>query len=239
MKNTKKIRVQRDPSAHYLSVFMCIGLAVGLVFGRIFKNTPAGLSVGMCLGAIIGVILDYYTRIRSVDDLKFSEASAEDSKKILALYMSCATPENKWNAAYPNSEIIESDISLGGLFVLKAGKRIVGSISIVPEDDLDHEVKNWAGSRSFVLGRLAVSPDFRRMGLARRLIDEMMRLAASRGGDSVRFLCNIGNAPALTLYESMGFEVRGEVSMYGSDYYAIEAALASPVLDPSGQMSYN
>lgn len=58
------------------------------------------------------------------------------------------------------------------------------------------------------LAQVAVHPSCRRQGVARRLVDEASRLAASRGARVVTLLVGEHNAPARALYEQMGFTER-------------------------------
>ena len=58
------------------------------------------------------------------------------------------------------------------------------------------------------LAQVAVHPSCRRTGIARRLVDEACRLAATRGARLVTLLVGEQNAPARALYEQMGFAPR-------------------------------
>ncbi len=56
---------------------------------------------------------------------------------------------------------------------------------------------------------VAVLPDYRRMGIARQLIDEMLRLSAEKGCKICELEVNTQNTPAVELYKKSGFEVAG------------------------------
>ena len=61
---------------------------------------------------------------------------------------------------------------------------------------------------------IAVAPEFRRMGIAQMLIDRLIADLAQR---SVRFLMlevRVSNAPAIALYESLGFRQVGRRPNY-------------------------
>nr|WP_224813761.1 ribosomal protein S18-alanine N-acetyltransferase [Hasllibacter sp. MH4015] len=53
---------------------------------------------------------------------------------------------------------------------------------------------------------LAVEPDQRRHGLGRALLQQAMQDAARSGADTIVLEVDAGNAPALTLYDSEGFQ---------------------------------
>jgi ribosomal protein S18 acetylase RimI-like enzyme len=58
------------------------------------------------------------------------------------------------------------------------------------------------------LAQVAVHPERRREGVARRLVEEACRLAASRGARLVTLLVGENNAAARQLYDAMGFAPR-------------------------------
>ncbi|MBQ8309078.1 MAG: ribosomal protein S18-alanine N-acetyltransferase [Clostridia bacterium] len=54
--------------------------------------------------------------------------------------------------------------------------------------------------------RIAVLPDFRGQGLGKELLDEFLRQAKRRGAEKVFLEVRVSNLPAITLYQSRGFE---------------------------------
>jgi ribosomal protein S18 acetylase RimI-like enzyme len=60
-----------------------------------------------------------------------------------------------------------------------------------------------------VLWGVFVHPDWRRGGLARRLLGELFAHARARGVTQVKLSVNTGNAKAAALYRSLGFELYG------------------------------
>ena len=56
---------------------------------------------------------------------------------------------------------------------------------------------------------IAVHPDFRRKGIAAALIAELVRLLKERGSRILRLEVRESNAPAISLYETMGFTQLG------------------------------
>jgi ribosomal-protein-alanine N-acetyltransferase len=64
---------------------------------------------------------------------------------------------------------------------------------------------------------LAVDPEARRKGIARRLLTGMLDVCASEGGRSVWLEVRPSNSAALELYQEMGFKHIGRRPLYYSD----------------------
>lgn len=80
-------------------------------------------------------------------------------------------------------------------FAAFLGERAVGLVAAQPEN---HD--------TVYLYSLWLAPDARGRGLARLLVDAVVRWARSRSARTVRLRVNAGNVTALAIYESMGFE---------------------------------
>lgn len=71
------------------------------------------------------------------------------------------------------------------------------------------KVAGYVGSQS-VMGEsdmmnVAVHPDFRRRGIAEQLVTELVVLLADMGNHSLTLEVRASNAPAISLYEKLGF----------------------------------
>jgi ribosomal-protein-alanine N-acetyltransferase len=53
---------------------------------------------------------------------------------------------------------------------------------------------------------VAVHPDHRRLGLARRVLEALLRLASQAGAERATLEVSSANAPAIALYTSLGFK---------------------------------
>ena len=84
-----------------------------------------------------------------------------------------------------------------------AGWERAGAISGLTA--LTHEPGAW------VVENVATHPDFRRMGLVARLIDDMLERGRQRGATAADIGALIGNDPAQRRYETSGFRVVQEV----------------------------
>ncbi len=67
------------------------------------------------------------------------------------------------------------------------------------------------------ISTLAVHPDFRRQGIARRLLTTLLAQAAGAGAELATLEVRISNYAAIDLYESFGFEISGRRPRYYRD----------------------
>ena len=87
-----------------------------------------------------------------------------------------------------------------------------GGIFLVAEQD--GEVQGYVGCQTVLdegyITNVAVSPDFRRRGAARRLIAELIARAKEKGLAFVTLEVRESNAPAIALYTGAGFTPVGK-----------------------------
>ena len=87
-----------------------------------------------------------------------------------------------------------------------------GGIFLVAEQD--GEVQGYVGCQTVLdegyITNVAVSPDFRRRGAARRLIAELIARAKEKGLAFVTLEVRESNAPAIALYTGAGFASVGK-----------------------------
>lgn len=79
---------------------------------------------------------------------------------------------------------------------------------------LDGEtVAGYVGSQSVLDGadmmNVAVHPDYRRKGIARELVTGLINALVEKGVKSLALEVRVSNAPAIALYEQMGFQQVG------------------------------
>ncbi|SDF37562.1 ribosomal-protein-alanine N-acetyltransferase [Desulfovibrio legallii] len=107
-----------------------------------------------------------------------------------------------WSAAQCRAAFSQRAFAALGLW---EGPRLCGYISVYHTAD-ELEILN-----------LAVSPERRRQGLGRRLLQAALRLAAKGGIVNILLEVRAGNAPAVSLYESCGFQRVGLRKGYYAD----------------------
>jgi GNAT superfamily N-acetyltransferase len=86
-------------------------------------------------------------------------------------------------------------------FVWEESGQIVGNVTL-----LDSPIDG-----RYLVANVAVHPDFRRRGIARALMDEVLARVESWNGHQIYLQVESENQAALDLYDSLAFERRGEV----------------------------
>ncbi len=147
-------------------------------------------------------------------------ARADELDTVLALYKSVlGTPFCVWNDEYPSRLELDHDFETENLYVLAENGRIVGAVSVVPENELDH-LDCWRvrdGSQ-VELARIVISLDCRGRGLAAVMLGQLI----PRIGRTVHISAAVTNTPALKTYKKLGFDIMGEAELYGGRYYLLE-----------------
>jgi len=123
----------------------------------------------------------------------------EDSESVVELWERCGLvrPHND-----PRKDIARKLKVRGDLFLVAAlGGRIVGSAMV-----------GYEGHRGWI-NYLAVSPDQRRRGLGRRLMDESERLLRKEGCPKINLQVRASNSAVLAFYEAIGYTKDAVVSL--------------------------
>ena len=156
----------------------------------------------------------------------FRKADRSEAEAVRTLYQAViGTPFCTWDASYPGETEIAGDLSAGTLYVLEEDHDIIGAISIIPENEMDH-LDCWTvkeNAREFA--RVVLRPDQQHKGLSVRLVEGVIQELRQQGIYAIHIAVAKGNIPAQKLYRKMGFACRGEADMYGHSYYLCELSL--------------
>jgi GNAT superfamily N-acetyltransferase len=96
------------------------------------------------------------------------------------------------------SNVSELEPTRSSGFVWEEDGRIVGNLSLIP--------LRKGGRRVFLVANVAVHPDFRRRGIARKLTQHALVHLAQRRESEVWLQVRDDNPPAINLYRSLGFK---------------------------------
>lgn len=161
--------------------------------------------------------------------MKFMAATGADKEEVLALYRSLAGTEYcAWTQDYPGEAEVEYDLSREALFCLRDGDGTLAGVISIDRDEEIEKLPCWSAALqpSGELSRLGVAEAYQNRGLAGQLLCRGMEELRRRGCKSVHFLVCRSNLKAIRAYEKLHFNVVGECSLFGEDWWCYEKPLA-------------
>jgi len=109
---------------------------------------------------------------------------------------------NPWSEDTFRGEIQNSPVSFPMVVVEKPGDRVIGYIIF------------WHIREDVQVNNIAVHPDFRGRGIAEALMRHVIDKVRANGATFMTLEVRVSNAPAVTLYRKLGFEVLGTRKNY-------------------------
>lgn len=160
------------------------------------------------------------------------KAKSEEKDLILNLYDSVKGRKYcSWDENYPTGTDVDNDLNAGCLYLFEDEGKVIGGVSVIPENELDSfscwSVRENAGE----FGRVFIIPDYQGKRLSRVMISDILKLFRQSGKQTAHILVVRTNIPALRLYSSLGFEIRGETELYGKSFYLCEKVLRSETIE--------
>ncbi|PCI35454.1 MAG: GNAT family N-acetyltransferase [Flavobacteriaceae bacterium] len=159
-------------------------------------------------------------------------AQKPDTSAIIQLLKRCALDLQKqhiyqWNENYPSLEIIETDILLQQLFVLKNNEKIIGTIVLSPLIDEEYKAINWKdqNQKALYIHRLAIDPSAQKKGHAQRLMDFAENFAFENKYHSIRLDTFSKNERNQQFYLKRGYQKVGSIfltSQSDAPFYCYE-----------------
>ena len=131
-------------------------------------------------------------------DLCFGQQMDPDGKKYLNYLKNLASEKHPFVASL--SDFFSYSTSIDG-FVCKANERLIGNVNISHYQDDKNQI--------LFISNVAVHPDFRNQGLARRLIQQVIDYASQLNFSSVWLQVRMENEIAYRIYASTGFKEWG------------------------------
>ncbi|MBD3918477.1 GNAT family N-acetyltransferase [Paenibacillus sp. PR3] len=142
----------------------------------------------------------------------------DDIQTIRNIFASCrrdlsAQNIHQWDDQYPNIEVIRDDIHNETIYAAVVDDRIAGVISFDDQEMDEYTTVDWSmnDGKYLIVHRLAVHPEFQRLGIAKRLMDFVHETCIKQQIQSVRLDVYSGNPHAVAFYERLGYEHRGQV----------------------------
>ena len=153
----------------------------------------------------------------------FRKAEKEDFYKIRSLYWNLIDQEQNdpsfphWKKGiHPSDEMIQSSIDREELYVLADGGDIAACVIANAEKVGGYSDAPWQidSDEVIVLHVLAVHPDHRGKGLARRLVENVIKQERKVGKKALRLDVIENNTTAEKLYQKLGFQYIQTKTLY-------------------------
>lgn len=162
---------------------------------------------------------------KNIVNPSFRMAKQTDAEHIFSLYQNAKVSEFcVWNDSYPTIAEIAHDLETNNLYVMTDGNKIIGAISIVPENELD-SFYCWSYKDSKEIARVVIDNAYQGHGLSFKMVESVELILRKNGHNAIHLSVVKSNIPAYKTYIKAGFAVVGEAQMYGNDYYLMEKAL--------------
>jgi ribosomal-protein-alanine N-acetyltransferase len=135
--------------------------------------------------------------LKELDQITIQRMTSDDLEEIAQLEKLCFS--DPWNKKSFEEELVHQfTIPL----VVKVNQRVVGYTCL------------WQVDEQMEIANFAVSPEFRRKGIGRMLMERVLFEAREKGCTSVILSVRESNVVAINLYTEFGFEVVGKRKRY-------------------------
>lgn len=128
---------------------------------------------------------------------------------------------DQWSDTYPNYEAFLKDVKANALFVFEWEGNVVGSISLLPENDPFYHLLKWDKPTSLVIHRLLVHPAFRRQKIGYHLFQFAIEKAKKDGYEALKVDTHPDNYRMRSLILKMGFIERGYMPGFHRDGFEL------------------
>ena len=157
--------------------------------------------------------------------LNFRIARQGEEEQVLSLYQSAKGSKFcVWNESYPCMTEIEHDLETKNLYVMTDGSKVIGAISVVPENELD-SFDCWSCKDGKEIARVVIDKDYQGHGLSFEMMQNVESILRESGHQAIHLSVVKSNIPAYKTYIKADFAIVGEAQMYGNDYYLMEKAI--------------
>jgi len=137
-----------------------------------------------------------------------------DALVLIARKVACDLHEHgidQWSDQYPSFEHFHSDLDKEGLFVYTDKGTIIGSVTILPENDPFYREIPWQRNHSYVLHRLMVLPERMRQGIGKQLFLHAIQIAKQAAQASLKVDTHPDNYRMQALINRLGFTKQGYI----------------------------
>lgn len=128
----------------------------------------------------------------------------------------------QWSNLYPALQDFEKDMSHNALYVIENDNGLIGSITLLPENDPYYRLLSWKTYKALVIHRLMILPAFRGNKLGTMLFQFAIDKAKSEGYDGIKVDTHPDNFRMRGLIKSMGFYEVGYMPVFNRIGYEIK-----------------
>ncbi len=169
----------------------------------------------------------------------FRIAQQDDAEHVLSLYQSAKSSAFcVWNDSYPSIAEIEHDLETKNLYVMTDDSKVIGAISVVPENELD-DFACWSCKDGKEIARVVIDKAYQGYGLSFEMVQGIASILRKNGCKAIHLSVVKTNVPAYKTYIKAGFAVVGEAQMYGNDYYLMEKVIDANSTSSTHNMKLN
>lgn len=136
----------------------------------------------------------------------------------------------QWDENYPQAQDFANDIQKGELYIAMREGTIAGFICINCIQPNEYAKLPWSSSEdALVIHRMAVSPDYRKMGVGAQLVSFADEVAINKKVPYLKTDTYSLNRNAQGLFQKLGYSFVGEMSFLGKEkpFYCYEKTIAS------------
>lgn len=154
--------------------------------------------------------------------IEITKALPEDAEEIYAIYEQLkGSPGCTWNEEYPTLEFVRYDIvDRDSLYKAVEDGEIVAAAYLGDFEEVERpDCVDKSICRLGEFSRVGVKRSHQRRGIAETLLRFLLDEAYRLGYDGLTLLAGIENHAAMSLYEKLGFERRGETFLYETHWY--------------------
>lgn len=170
--------------------------------------------------------------------MELVKLTEQDLDELLKLYdrIICGTPEmdiyGRWKTnLYPTEEDLIPYVCGDEMYALKEDGRYIAAMAVTMYQGESYHGIEWGSDlkddETAVIHVLGVDPDWQRKGIAGRMMDEAVALAAGNAKSAVRLDSLASNIYVHKVYREKGFEYRGKKNLFAcntgyTDFYFFE-----------------
>ena len=152
-----------------------------------------------------------YMRKATLEDLDRIWEIVEDARALLK-----ADGSEQWQNGYPTRLTFQQDIEFGNCYLVIAGDRIAGTVTLMPQGDTHYNYivdGEWAmpGHPFATIHRIAIDSAYRRPSLRHYILWSLISVAYANGIRNFGIATHDNNDRVHNLVQNFGFVKRGKV----------------------------